>query len=237
MRTVLLFIFILLSIFLHGQDKIKVKKEKPLTNAQKKANSDSIRNSYRVRSFTTFDVTYGHKIFSNSFYGQLNKIDSFHISAPPRFVGLGLSNPHFYIGPRGDITFHMLIGHYLRTPINIIDSLPSELTGFSYHFGIGKFIRFRTNKFALNIYTGFNTGRLKLSFEDNSKKINPFFSPKLSIQPKIRIWKRFLLSLIIEYERDISKVNWKETNSKGMKNVRGFDQTGLVTMITLGIVP
>ena len=46
--------------------------------------------------------------------------------------------------------------------------------------------------------------------KDMVRQKNPFFSPKVGIQPKFLI-KRFTLTFIAEYEYDISKLGWRRT--------------------------
>ena len=64
---------------------------------------------------------------------------------------------------------------------------------------------------------------------------NPFFSPKIGLQPKFQAG-RFNITLIAEAEEDISKRNWRRllVANADKTNISGFRQSGITTMIGIG---
>lgn len=218
-------LLILFYSVLSGQtEKIKVKK--PLSTDPK---IDSLLNLPRRYSYLTVDIYYGFKSFKNSFYNQLNNIN---LNSPITILGFGISDYDFMYNPRGHDVFQMSLYTYQKSSITVSDTNSSKIMGFSYNFGIGKMFASKNRRFSLPIYLGFNTGRLKLNLADGSQTVNPFFSPKLSVQPKIMVTRKLSLSLIIDYEYDISKTLWKKSSS--VSSLTNLNQSGLVGLISLG---
>lgn len=237
-RLCIIAVFSILTSQIYSQDKFKIKKEKPVSKAvRKKAIADSLNNIRISRSFNTLDFVYGYRIFSNGFYSRLNELNSFSFQSPPAVIGFGFSSYDWAIGARSNLGCQMLFTYALPGHFDAPDSLKAKINGFSYHFGIGKTINRLSSKFQINVNIGFNTGRLLLTYPDNLKRSNAFFSPKIGVHPKLRIWKKIFVSLTIDFEKDVSKVNWKSVNKAEALSLNGFDQTGLVSLISIGIIP
>jgi len=83
---------------------------------------------------------------------------------------------------------------------------------------------------------GFNTGRFRISGNDYKQQKNPFFSPTISIQPKIRIGP-IVLSIRGDYGFDISKSNWRSVNFTNKNNgiyLSPLKQTGGIIYFSIG---
>ena len=106
------------------------------------------------------------------------------------------------------------------------DSLKTTLSGFIIGGAAGAAFSNLKKTLTLNIYLGFNTGRTTLINNEYISQNNPFFSPKISIQPKVII-KRFAISLIAEAEYDVSNPAWKAKrwNKKAAHPLSPFNQT------------
>jgi len=205
--------------------KIKIQKEK-----EKKP------PSYRFH-LVSWDLIYGQKIFAKDFYKQLSTFTKLNSNLPVKFIGIGWSTFDFYYNPRGELTFSMLFNYFYPQKIIIRDSINSNLSGFSYNCGWGKHIANKKRSFCLAGYVGFNAGFTKITTSTFGRQVNPFFSPKVALQPKVLI-RRFAFSLIFDCEYDISNPVWRgsgrtEDNTKPIN----FNQTGLSVLATIGYRP
>lgn len=195
MHKLLLLLFTTCLIPVAAQvNKIKVEKEKP--------------PAPKFYHQITLDVYYGKRIYSNNYYNQLNTVEHTSLSTPPSVVGFGISG-YDHLIPRSS-RLRSLINYYKVIPatVNIQDSLSTTLSGFVCGLAVGPSFSNLKKTLNLNIYLGFNTGRTTLINNEYISQKNPFFSPKISIQPKVII-KRFAISLIAEAEYDVSNPAWK----------------------------
>lgn len=229
MKTkILSFLFLICYSLISGQTQ-KIKVKKPQSTEQK---IDSLINLPLRYSYLTLDIYYGFKSYRNSFYNQLNNINNVNLNSPITILGFGVSNYDFAYNPRGQVVFHMSLYMYQKSSITISDTNSSKIKGFSYNFGIGKIFATHNRRFSFPIYLGFKTGRLKLNLADGSNPVNPFFSPKLTIQPKIMLTRKLSLSLVIDFEYDVSKTLWKKSNSGSY--LTNYNQSGLAGLISIG---
>jgi hypothetical protein len=127
---------------------------------------------------------------------------------------------------------HILYTQVIPQPLFINDTIKCKVTGGILNVAWGGFFRSQSKKFYFNYYVGFNTGRLRFYGDEIVRQKNPFFSPKLGIQPKISIG-RFNISVLVEAEYDVSKTSWRRmTNSNKDKiNIDKFRQTGITTLV------
>lgn len=207
--------------------KIKIKKEKE----KPKTTSSPYHHG-------TLDLYYGTRVFDKSYYKQLNSISNANYKQPPDFVGIGYSGYRFNVGTGGWINSFIIEMNYykiLPTKIFIEDSLNTKLSGFAYGFGIGNGLYTSNRRLSITAYVGFNTGRTTLSKNEFISQKNQFFSPKVTLQPKVII-KRFVISLIAEAEYDISNPAWKQTlfEKKEPHLLLPFHQTCLTGIISIG---
>ena len=122
--------------------------------------------------------------------------------------------------------------------IKINDTINSKITGFNFGFTIMGFDFFPRQKiFNTYVNLGINTGRLKLFGNDLTKEKNPYFSPKLSIQPTLTLGI-IRLFLRLEYDYDISKKNWRKTYyaKANTLNLNKTSNTGLNVLACVGYI-
>lgn len=189
-----------------------------------------------LRSITSLDLYYGNRAFFGNFYKQLNTTSKYHFSSPVQTIGLGISG-NFLLTRGGNFYGHFIYNQILPQTIVIQDSLKGKLNGFVFSFAYGGAYQKAESNFALLFYLGFNTGRLKITGNPQLQEKNPFFAPKVGVQPKIRFGK-MALSLIAEYDYDVSKPSWRRTlSAKGDQvTMAKFRQTGLTGHIGIGYV-
>ncbi len=206
--------------------KLKIKKEKP---SKVKPKKDSII----YRSHESIDIYYGYRIYQNSFYNQLNTLNDAKTNAPPQIIGVGISGHDHLVGPwalQPIITYYKII----PTKIYIEDTLNTKLSGFVFGFGLGKSLATKNKNLSISAYLGFNTGRTTLTKNEFISQKNQFFSPKITIQPKVII-KHVAISFIVEYEYDITNPAWKQTYfDKKTYLLNTFNQTTATALLSLG---
>ncbi len=205
-------------------NRIKIEKEKP--------------PAPKFYHQTTLDVYYGNRIYINNIYSQLNTVERTSLSTPPSVVGFGVSG-YDHIFPRSR-RIRTLFNYYKVVPATVMiqDSLKTTLSGFVFGAAFGPSFSNLKKTVNLNIYLGFNTGRTTLINNEYISQKNPFFSPKISIQPKVII-KRFAISLIAEAEYDVSNPAWKAKrwNKKAAHPLSSFNQTCYTGIISIGYKP
>jgi hypothetical protein len=175
------------------------------------------------------------RVYNKNYYNQLNTKDGFNQSNPPCFAGIGYSGYRFAIGRKASMLIQMNYYKIIPSRIFIEDSLNTKLSGFVYGFGIGKGLFTKNRKLSISAYLGFNAGRITLSKNDLITQKNQFFSPKITIQPKVII-KKFVISLIIEAEYDVSNPKWKQTTfeKKQPYLLLPFHQTCFTGILSIG---
>ena len=155
---------------------------------------------------STIDLMYGYRIFNSNFYNQLNTNTHFDGKLPVQLIGVGISD-NYKVGSHldcyGHISYSQVIPQIIQLP-GINCKLTGFVLGLDYGLSIG------SKAFKVLLGTGFNTGRLKIYENNQVDEKNPFFSPKICIQPKLAIWK-IVLSVRGEYEFDVSKSGWRKT--------------------------
>lgn len=182
------------------------------------------------------DIFYGYRIYSASFYNQLNTVNKISLNRPLQTIGIGLSG-YFSSTPKIGWYGHLIYSQVIPQTIFIQDTIKGKITGFVFGAAFGRALKTKKENFALLYCLGFNTGRLRMYDNQFLKQRNAFFSPKISIQPKIKIG-RLALSFLVEYEYDISKPIWKKTLfSKDYKTqINNLRQTCLTGQIGLGYI-
>jgi hypothetical protein len=225
MHKLLLFLFTAFLISATAQvTKLKIEKEKP-----------AVPKFYNQ---VTLDLYYGSRIYLNTMYDQLNTVARSSFFKPPTVVGIGVSGYDHFFGPSSRI--RGLFCYYKTIPATVMieDSLTTTLSGFVFGAALGPSFSNLKKTLNLNVYLGFNTGRSTLINNEYLSQKNPFFSPKISIQPKVII-KRFAISLIAEAEYDVSSPAWKAKrwNRKEAHPLSSFNQTCYTGIISIGYRP
>jgi hypothetical protein len=155
----------------------------------------------------SFDFYYGYRVYSQEFYKQLNTINSIELNKPLQTVGIGTSG-YFPVQRMGGFYGHFVYNQIIPQSIKIQDTLTGKISGYIFSFACGRTLIKSLRNFSLNYYIGFNTGRIRLYENPLIREKNYFFSPKVGIQPKIKIGK-IGLTFIVEYEYDVTNPNWK----------------------------
>lgn len=231
MNKLVLFILLLLSVDLSAQTtKLKIKKEKEKPKKEK---------SLKQEIYTPFslDIYYGYRLYSKNLYDQLNDKKNFDHTKPVNIVGIGYSGYDHY-----DRAKKIVLGWNLCTiipsQIYIQDSLRSRIQGFVFGASFGYSIATPRKKLSITPALGFNTGRTVVTQNAVISQKNPFFSPKISIQPKIII-KRFAISCILESDYDITNPKWNGTffNPKEKHLLQPFQQSCYTVLFSIGYKP
>lgn len=187
----------------------------------------------------SFDFIYGQKYLSHkTFDGALNYLDKINFGKPLTYVGIGTTA--YVIVTRGLFNHPSNIYYTQVVPqdVKLNDSITAKITGFNFGFTIHGFDAFpHKRNFDLLFNMGVNTGRLRLYGNSLAKQKNPYFSPKISMSPRVIIGRISLLA-IITYELDISRKNWRKmTFSDSPKiNLPQTSSTGLTILASIGYV-
>ncbi len=180
---------------------------------------------------------YGSKLLLHApFNKQVNSIKSFTFNRAISYAGVCLSYPAS-MNAWSDNEPYIYYAQVLPQQIAVNDSVHAGLSGFQV--GVGYYglnvIPFR-RRFQLYIMLGFNTGRLKLSGSNDFLQKNGFFSPKITVMPDLWITKWLRLSLLLDYEYDVSKKGWKTVKKHDAQAAIGnLSQTGFSGGIKLSV--
>jgi hypothetical protein len=163
----------------------------------------------------SLDLIYGYRIFNSNFYNQLNSTTQFNYKLPVQLGGVAISDNYTvnkYVDYYGHISYCQVIPQTIQ-----LQNINCQINGFV--FGVDYGISVGTSKnFKVLIGGGFNTGRLRLYESSQIDLKNPFFSPKICLQPKIAI-KKLVLSIRAEYDFDISNTAWERKSSMSVNKI------------------
>lgn len=185
---------------------------------------------------SSLDLVIGGKLYSRSFYGALNAFDSYSICSPVQFMGIAHSG-RMHLTRGKDFDGHFSYCQILPKRIHLNDTVHPVLSGFVFGFNYGKDLFKASKVIDAIVGIGFNTGRLKLNDKVSVNRKNPYFAPKLSLQPKINL-NKIAISIRIEYEYDISRSNWfyRSNRSNRYVDVKSFNQTSLTCFASIGYI-
>lgn len=154
------------------------------------------------------------------FYCDLRKLNSefeslYNKTISNKLLSAGISlKETFNFNRRIVMEGHVTYQYMLPQKKTISDSLDFRLQGYHLGFDSGKDLFPKSRIFDVIISLGFNTGRLKMQRKDLSiaknylEYRNPFFSPKIVIEPRGIFMKKISVFIRAEYLFDISKANW-----------------------------
>lgn len=213
MKLRLLIVFILLSTVLFGQ-----KKKKGVA--------------------PTFDLIYGQKVLrKGGFDEQLNSFQNPRLFKPLMYAGIGITGG-FVTNSDYDFQGHLHYTQVIPQSIRINDTTYANLTGFNFAGTVAGFDVFKkTWAFDLFLSAGFNTGRLLLYGKNFSNQKNAYFSPKISMTPRLNIG-RISFQMNVDYELDLTKKKWRKTllASPSKEHLPNTSMTGLSVFLMLGYV-
>jgi hypothetical protein len=165
--------------------------------------------------------------------GHTNKFEERLSSFGLSYKGTGLINRHLVC--ESHLTYQL----FIPTNYSFSDSLHYKFQGYQIGMNFGKDLFPRSNLFDLFVGIGFNAGRFKLLQKDLKiadkflKYTNPFFSPKISLEPKI-VTNSFSFSIIGEYLFDVSNPNWHVKDSR-LSTLGITRSTGFFVQFCLGL--
>ena len=150
-------------------------------------------------SITAFEVYYSSKVLNNQFYNSFNQIDHINFNQPLHEIGIGLSGRITTTGSSYDDSHHTFDGHLsfktiVPIQLAINDTINSTLSSSTLSFHCGKDLFYSLANFDLIVSGGLDLGRITLKNVDFKTMKNPFFSPVISITPRVKI-NRFVMSL------------------------------------------
>jgi hypothetical protein len=186
-------------------------------------------------------LLYGTRNYSDNFYSQFNTIQHQTFFNPVQLVGLGVCTPpeHFKTKTGKLIRYvqHLSFTQVIPQEIKILDTISGKLTGFVFGMSLGIDLLGNTKHFNFMVSGGFNTGRLRIYQNELLRQKNPFFSPKIAIEPGVR-FEKLIISVRGEYEYDVSGGNWRRTifANKDKVNLNSFHQSGLTAFLSVGIL-
>lgn len=192
----------------------------------------------QTRKLESFDILYGTKLFKSNFYNQVNTLINYSYSSPVQLVGIGYSGGFNVTRGQFDFVGHVSYKQVIPHRLAINDTIKCNINGFVFSACVFGWDFFSKSKiFHLLFSGGFNTGRLRLGGNEWARQKNPFFSPKISLQPKIAIGK-IILSVRADYEWDVSSKNWRRTHfaTKDKINLDPLKETGATVFFCFGFV-
>jgi hypothetical protein len=128
--------------------------------------------------------------------------------------------------------------HFIPQTISSTDSLSATRYGHILNLDLGCDLLRKSKTFDLIAGLGLDFGRQRILIKssnksiDNSDYTNPFFAPKLFIEPKVII-KFISISFRAEYINDISKPEWKHKNNL-LTSIGTTKTTSIIYQIYLG---
>ncbi|MBL7890184.1 MAG: hypothetical protein JNL24_11555 [Bacteroidia bacterium] len=184
----------------------------------------------------SIDLAYGYKIVQQNFQDNLNYVGNFSFASPLQFIGIGATD-HTLISRSSEAETQLYYCQIIPRKILTRDSLDAYISGGMFSLGFGIDLFKKSKLFDMFIFGGFNMGRLRLYGENMIKQKNFYFSPKLSLQPKVKIGP-IAFSIRLDYEYDVSNPNWKKMYFSSAPAVFAdkFRQSGFSAFVCLGYV-
>lgn len=186
------------------------------------------------RTSHSSDIEFASKLYRNDFFNSLNTIDSYNINSPVHLIGISRSGK-MLLSRGEDFDGHFSYCQILPKRIRINDTIQPIIKGFIFGFGYGRDLFRGSKSIDMIASIGFNTGRIKLSDKESINQVNPYFAPKISLQPRLN-FNKISISFRVEYEYDISRSNWlnRSNQSTQYRDVNNFNQTSLICFASIG---
>lgn len=181
------------------------------------------------KATNTIALCYGYKMLDQNFYSNFNTLPNFSFGKPLQTIGVSMTE-WWSVGARGARNNYLYYNQFIPQTI-VVNNNTCKITGFVFGFSMGADLLRKSKHFDLLLNGGFNTGRLRLYNNNLVKEKNPFFAPKISLQPRVCL-NKLVISLTMEYDYDISKARWLFTG--GTANLNSLKQSGFTTFINIG---
>lgn len=185
-------------------------------------------------TISSIEVCYGYKMLNQNFKNNFNTLGNFKLAAPLQTIGLSY-NEELEVNVKGHFFGNFYYNQIIPQAVLVNGLYKCNVTGFTLGAAWSYDLFGKAKNFDLMLNAGFNTGRLRFYGDELTRQKNPYFAPKIGLQPKIRI-KKIAISLTVEYDYDISKSTWRKTlfaNSNKV-NIDKLSQTGLTAFIGIG---
>lgn len=192
--------------------------------------SSKAQDSTKIASDSYLDIYYGYRSLFQDFDGQLNTTENINLSTPLQLIGIRGCEYIKFAWPGVRFYQHFAYNQVIPQPIYIHDTLKGNLTGCLWGMGYGGLLKSKVVD--LYYYLGFNTGRLRIYGKEQIRQKNPFFAPKIGLQPRFKFGK-IGITAVVEYDYDVSKTAWRRTllANKDKVNIDRLRQTGVVAQI------
>jgi hypothetical protein len=186
----------------------------------------------------SFDVIYVQKFLSKStLNGALNSQSNFSIAKPLSFIGIGTTGRYVLTRGNYQYTGHIYYTQVIPQKLQLNDSTSAIINGFNFAASVWGFdVIPKKQNIDLIISAGFNTGRLRLFIDKNTRQKNPFVSPNISITPRF-IFGKLCFLIRAEYDIDVSSKNWRSSNFSETKHfpISQYSNTGFSLSACIGI--
>ncbi len=228
-KRLVIILFVFVSTFSFGQDEID-------TSGNSRVPPFWIKFGKLQSEVFSWDVIYGNKFYNNDFRNYLPNVESIEIGKEPYYIGVQMAS--------GLITTRMYsfsgafnVVQMIPISIKLNDTINAKLRGFNVGvpiFGFDALYKYKNIDFL--IFSGVNIGRLKIFKKDYINKKNPYFSPKISLMPRVALGK-IVLSATAEYDFDVFSTRWKNPifEKKYSNTLSGFRQSGFSLIFGLGL--
>ena len=143
--------------------------------AQKK-NADQI---------ASIEICYGYKTLNQNFQNNLNTIGNFKFNKPLQTIGI-LLNSQLAYAARGHASGNVYCNQIIPQAIILNGINKCNVTGFNFGASLGRDLCRKVKNFDLMLNIGFNTGRLRLTGDELTRQKNPYFAPKIALQPIVK---------------------------------------------------
>lgn len=160
------------------------------------------------RFASSIDVIYGQKYFQNHVVDiTLNSLDQSSFGHPISYIGVGRTEL-LEVNRKYLLPVSLNIGVFLPQKVTIQDTISGRVSGFNFGItvaGVDVFMQKRWIDLILG--AGFKAGRIRLYDHPSLEHGNGYFSPFVSLNPRINIG-RISIQFKAEYELDLSRAEW-----------------------------
>lgn len=216
-----------------------------LCNAQKQ---DTLKNGNFFQNWsssnTVMAIEYG--IATYQFQRVNNDFTTLHGTGFKSYIGMIAVSVSECIALNRKYTFdaHLDYAYYHSMPVIYEENDSSRFYIGGFHIGLDacKDLFPKRRAFDFLIGVGFNAGQLtfgnwSLLIENkenrHNKYKNPFFAPKLSLEPRVILFNKLTLSIRSEIQLDVTNPKWKQKND-ALPSIAKAAASGYNARFTIG---